>query len=82
MLCNSVDKSDKLYEPHLEKTSFLNMRKTKAQISCAVTAQLIIAFVFATQVAQSFYFLNPKFQAFNHLLRLYSLVCVDLVGNR
>ena len=30
-----------------EKTIFLHMQKTKAQISCAVTAQLISAFVFA-----------------------------------
>ena len=35
---------------------------TKAQISFAVTAKLISAFVFATRVVQSLYFLNPKFQ--------------------
>ena len=46
------------------------------QISFAVTAKLISAFVFATQIVQSLYFQNPKFQASNHLLRLYSLVCV------
>ena len=50
--------------------------KTKTQISFAVTAKLISAFVFATQIVQSLYFLNPKFQASSHLLRLYSLVCV------
>ena len=50
--------------------------KTKAQISCAVTAQLISAFVFATQILQSLYFLNPKFQASSHLVWLHSLVCV------
>ena len=50
--------------------------KTKTQISCAVTAQLISAFVFATQIVQSPYFLNPKFQASSHLLWLYSPVCV------
>ena len=50
--------------------------KTKVQISCAVTAQLISAFVFATWTVQSLYFLNPKLQAFSHLLWLYSLVCV------
>ena len=32
------------------KLTFLAYMKTKAQISCAVTAQLISAFVFATQV--------------------------------
>ena len=37
--------------------------KTKAQISCAVTAQLISAFVFTTHIVQSLYLLNPKFQA-------------------
>ena len=45
--------------------------KTKAQIIFAVTAKLISAFVFTTQVVQ-FYFLNPKFPVFNHLLCLYS----------
>ena len=39
----------KTVEPHHEKTGFLHMRKTKPQISCAVTAQLISAFVLATQ---------------------------------
>ena len=46
--------------------------KTKTQISFAVTAKLISAFVFATRIVQSLYFLNPKFQA-----RFVS----DLVGN-
>ena len=36
--------------------------KTKPQISCAVTAKLISAFVFATQIVQFLYFLNPNFQ--------------------
>ena len=50
--------------------------KTKTQISCAVTAQLISAFVFAIQIAQSLYYLNLKFQASSHLMWLYSQVCV------
>ena len=50
--------------------------KTKTQISCAVTAQLISAFVFAIQIVQSLYYLNLKFQASSHLLWLLSLVCV------
>ena len=50
--------------------------KTKTQISFAVTAKLISAFVFATRIVQSLYFLNPKFQASSHLLWLYSAVCV------
>ena len=37
-------------------------------------ADLISAFVFATWIVQSLYFLNPKFQASNHLL--YSPVSV------
>ena len=35
------------YEPRHEKTRFLPRQKTKAQISFAVTAKLIRAFVFA-----------------------------------
>ena len=50
--------------------------KTKPQISCAVTAQLISAFVFVTWIVQSLYFLNPKFRASSYLLWLHSLVCV------
>ena len=50
--------------------------KTKTQISFAVTAKLISAFVFATRIVQSLYFLNPKFQASSHLLWLCRLVCV------
>ena len=50
--------------------------KTKTQISFVVTAKLISAFVFATLIVQALYFLNPKFQASNHLLWLYSLACV------
>ena len=50
--------------------------KTKTQISFAVTAKLISAFVFATWIVQSLCFLNPKFQVSSHLLWLYSPVCV------
>ena len=59
-----------------EKTGFLHMRKTKTQISFAVTAKLISAFVFATRIVQSLYFLNLKFQASSYLLWLHSPVCV------
>ena len=51
-----------LYEPYREKTGFLAYAKTKAQISCAVTAQLISAFVFAIRTVQFLFFLHPKFQ--------------------
>ena len=64
------------YEPRHEKTGFFSYAKTKRQISCAVTAQLISAFVFAIQIVQFLYYLNPKFQASSHLLWLYSPVCV------
>ena len=40
-------------EPYHEKTGFLSMRKQRLQISCAVTAQLISAFVFATPNSDS-----------------------------
>ena len=50
--------------------------KTKMQISFAVTAKLISIFVFTTRIVQSLFYLNPKFQASNHLLWLYSPVCV------
>ena len=42
--------------------------ETKTQISFAVTAKLISAFVFATKIEQSIFFLNRKFQASSHLL--------------
>ena len=45
-------------------------------ISFAVTAKLINAFVFATQIVQFLFFLNPKFQASSHLLWLYRPLCV------
>ena len=41
-----------------------------------VTAQLTSAFVFATWIVRSLFYLNPKFQASCHLLWLYSPVCV------
>ena len=50
--------------------------KTKTQISFAVTAKLISAFVFATRLVQSIYLLNSKFQASSSILCLYSPVCV------
>ena len=52
-----------LYEPRHEK--ILAYAKTKVQFSCAVTAQLISAFVLATQkVLFLFYLKYSKFQAF------------------
>ena len=42
--------------------------KTKAQIRCAVTVQLINAFVFATQIVQYLFILNQTLQASSHIL--------------
>ena len=39
-------------EPRREKTGFFAYAKTKTQISFAVTAKLISAFVFASQIVQ------------------------------
>ena len=50
--------------------------KTKAQINCAVTAQLISAFIFATLIVQFLFYLKPNFQASSFLLRLYRTFCV------
>ena len=50
-------------EPHYEKKWLFPYVKTKTQISFAVTAKLISAFVFATWIVQSLYFRNPAFQA-------------------
>ena len=55
--------------------------KTKAQISFAVTAQLISAFLFATQIVQFPNSLKLKFQASSYLLWLNSPNLSDLVGN-
>ena len=62
-------------EPPHGKTNNLHRAKTEAQISFAVTAKLISAFVFATRIVQFLFYLNPKFQASSHLLQLYSPVC-------
>ena len=58
------------------KTLLFWICETKAQNSCAVTAQLISAFVIATLIVPSPFFLNPKFKASSHLLWLQSPVCV------
>ena len=57
------------YETHHEKTGLCICENKD-------TDQLISAFVFATWIVQSFFYLNPKFQAYNYILWLYSLVCV------
>ena len=49
-----------------EKIGFLPMRKQRGR--SPVTAKLISAFVFAIQIVQFLFFLNPKFQASSLLL--------------
>ena len=66
---------NKIYEPRRENQLFA-YAKTKTQISFAVTAKLISAFVFATRMVQSHFYRYPKFQASSHFLWLYSPVCV------
>ena len=61
--------------PVVRKPAFA-YAKTKTQISFAETAKLISAFVFATRIVQSPYFLKPKFQVSSHPLWLYSPACV------
>ena len=55
------------------------MAKTKTQISFAVTAKLISAFVFATRIVELLFYLNPKFHASSAFLCLYRSVCVGPV---
>ena len=52
--------------------------ENKGADSCAVTAQLFSAFVFATRIVQCLFFLNPRFQASSCslFLWLYMSVCV------
>ena len=54
----------------------LIMRKPAFCICENKGADQLCAFVFATQIVQSLYFLNPKFQASSHLLWWNSPVCV------
>ena len=58
-----------LIEPHHDKTCFANA-KPKTQVSFG---QLIRSLSY---IVQSITFLNPEFQASNHVLSQYSLVCV------
>ena len=56
--------------------------KTKAQISCAVTAHLISAIVFATQIVHSgLFFLNTDFKPLETVCGCTAWFVLDLVGN-
>ena len=69
-------KPSETYEPPHGKTNNLHYAKTKTQISFAVTAKLISAFVFAKRIVQPLFYLYPTFQASSSLLCLYRSVCV------
>ena len=62
--------------PFLKEANLLHMRKQRRR-----SALQYSTFVFARQIVQSLFYLNPKFQASSYLLGLYSLVCVGPVGN-
>ena len=59
---------------------FFVYAKTRTQISCAVTAQLISAFVFASWIEQSLYFLNRNFTPLAILCGCTARLVSDLVG--
>ena len=83
---NIQHKSNKIIEPPHGKTNNLHRRKQRrrsasrlhreADHRLAVTAKLIIAFVFATPTVQFLFYLNPKFQASRSFLLLCRPVCV------
>ena len=81
VLCLRRTISTGQYLSRVMRKPFFAYAKTKRQIRFAVTvtAKLISAFVFATRIVQSLYFLNPKFQASSYLLWLYSPVCIGPV---
>ena len=64
------------FEPPHQKTNVQSayMRKQRRR-PALLTAQLISAFVFATQIVQSLFYINPKLQATSQLLWWYRLVC-------
>ena len=62
----------------MRKQDFCKYAKTKLQISYAVAAQLIRAFVFTKKIVQSLNLLYPKFQASNQLNWLCNTLCVRL----
>ena len=66
-------------EPCHEKNKHSASAETKAQISFAVTAKPMSAFVLATRTIQFLCFRNPKIPASSHLLCLYRWVCVGPV---
>ena len=65
-----------IFEPRHMKTCFLHICEKRCRSAVHVT------FDFATQIVQSLYFLNQKFQASSHLLSdCAACFKLDLVGN-
>ena len=74
------------YEPLSETPppppGFFAYAKTKPQISCAVTAQLISDFIFAAWIVQSLYFLTFRnFKSLTIFCGCTARFVSDLVGN-
>ena len=67
--------------PQHEETEIFDYTKTKAQISCAVTAQLISAFVFTAQIVKFISYFYPKFQDSTFFCGHIGCFVLDLVGN-
>ena len=63
----------------MKKKRIFAYAKTKVQLSFAVTAKMISAFVFATRIVQFLFFLNRKVQAL--FCACTARFVSDLVGN-
>ena len=70
-----------LFEPRCEKACFLAYAKTKTQISFAVTAKLIGAFVFAIRIVQFLFYLITNFKPPAIFCHCAARFVSDLVGN-
>ena len=55
-------------EPPHQKPNNLHYAKAQVQITCAVAAQLISAFDFASRIVPFLYYLYPKFHVSSQLL--------------
>ena len=71
----------KTNEPLHEKNRFFAYAKSKAQMSFAVTAKPISAFVSATWIVQSLYFQNPNFKPLTIFCGSSARFVSYLVGN-
>ena len=65
-----------VFLPHQKINNSHMLKQRQAQINCAVTTQLIRAFVFATWIAPFLCYLYPNFWASSILLSQYRPLCV------